>query len=446
MPTVTNDHDTPPQSRQHEMKRPSKRATRWAIAALVGIGVLAAAKRALFRDAAAVDHLEQAARRELAVGKTAKARALLDRWISASPRAADARLLSAEVALAEGDLAKVTQDLNDARSLGCAKDKLDRVHALSLSRIGRYGEAEPLLLNFYRPETEPDAAVDEALARIAMMTYRLRDAKQFIHQWIKDAPNDGRPFLWLVEYDRRMEVDNSEALEEHYREALKRDPDLDQARLGLAETLRKIHRLADAATEYDLYLARHPGDVDALAGAGRVALELADPAKAALLLDKAVALAPRNVEALKGKTNLELLRGQPQKALAHLNTVLDIDPYDTEAYYLRSRVRIQLGQNVAARQDLEAFKRYEADQTDLLKLRGILMAEPNNNDVRSKVAAWMFAHGREEDGLGWARAVLSSDPRHIATNSLLAAYYDRRGGNAGLANFYRLQASAGEPR
>ena len=420
-------------------------AARWAAGISLGLGLMVTAKWTWFRGNADVDDYAQSTRRELALGRTAAARDRLNRWIAARPRSAEARLLSAQVALAEGDLAKVTQDLNDARSLGCPRDKLERVHALSLSRIGRYGEAESLLLSFYRPETDPDPAVDEALVRIYMMTYRLRDAERLIRQWIRDAPDDGRPFLWLAEYDRRMEVDNAEALEEHYREALQRDPELDQARLGLAETLRKIHRQAESAKEYDFYLARHPDDVAALAGAGRVALELADPVKAALFLDRALAIAPRNVDALKGKANLELSHGEFELALGRLDTVLDIDPYDTEAYYSRSRVRVRLGQHAGAKQDLDAFKRYTADQADLLKLRGVLMAEPNNNDARSKVAAWMFAHGRNEDGLGWASAVLSSEPRHAAASMLLATYYDRRGDNPGLANFYRLQALASGP-
>ena len=72
------------------------------------------------------------------------------------------------------------------------------------------------------------------------------------------------------------------------------------------------------------------------------------------------------------------------------------------------------------------------------------MANPNSNDLRSQIAAWMFAHGRDVDGLGWAKAVLATDPSHVATNSLLADYYSQRKKDAGLANFYRLRAAAAQ--
>ena len=89
-----------------------------------------------------------------------------------------------------------------------------------------------------------------------------------IDRWITDAPADGRPFLWLTEIDRRTEVDNPGSWETALPRGPDRDPDLDAARHGLAESLRKVHRNDEAAKEYERYLARHPDDPIALAGRG----------------------------------------------------------------------------------------------------------------------------------------------------------------------------------
>ena len=227
------------------------------------------------------------ARLALSTGRHAQAAVYLARWLEAMPQSAEAHALSAQLALVEGDLEKVTRELNQARALGYPKRDLERLHAVALARIGRYAEAEPILVGLYLGRSEPDALVDEALARLYLMTYRLKQAEEVIRQWIRDAPEDGRPFLWLTEFDRRMEVDNSDALETHYRAALARDPELDQARLGLAETLRKTHRNTEAAQEYDRYLDRHPDDAAALAGAGCNWIERNEPAKAIGCLDRA---------------------------------------------------------------------------------------------------------------------------------------------------------------
>jgi len=382
----------------------------------------------------------KAARLALSTGRHDQAALSLGRWLQATPGSAEAHALSAQLALEQGDLEKVTRELNEARALGYPKRDLERLHAVTLARIGRYAEAEPILVGLYHPATKPDALVDEALARLYLMTYRLKQAEQVIQQWIRDAPHDGRPFLWLTEFDRRMEVDNSDALETHYREALLRDPELDAARLGLAETLRKVHRNTEAAQDYDRYLDRHPGDADALAGAGRNDIERNEPELAIERLDRALALKPRDPAALKGRAELDIAGGEPKTAKARLDLALEIDPFDTEALYSRSRIRGVLGDSKGAKQDLESFKRYKNDHAELLKLRGLLMENPGNNELRAKVAQWMFEHGREGDGLGWAKAVLASDPDHIATNALLADYYSKQPSEAGLANYYRLRA------
>jgi tetratricopeptide (TPR) repeat protein len=420
--------------------RSRRRAIAWsAIAiALIGGAVFLAFK---IQSSRAAGRAARVARLAISAGRHRQARAPLARWLRAQPGSAEAHALLAQVALEDGDLGKVTDLLNRARSLGYPKDELERLHAITLARIGRFAEAEPILVRLYQPEIKPDPAVDEALARLYLMTYRLRQAEKVIHQWIRDAPRDGRPFLWLTEYDRRMEVDNSLAPETHYRAALERDPGLDAARLGLAETLRKAHRNPEAAQDYELYLARHGSDSTALSGAGRNDLALGELESAARRLDRALEIDGRDAGALKGRAEIDVARREPKKALERLSRALEIDPFDTEALYARGRIRAALGDAVGANQDLDSFKRYTNDQQELLGLRGLLMANPNNNPVRSQVAVWMFAHGREEDGLGWAKAVLASDPDHAETNALLADYYGKRPDQAGLANYYRLRAS-----
>jgi tetratricopeptide (TPR) repeat protein len=413
----------------------------WAIAGFLALVAAYFLSRKI-QEISATEHVAAAARRALLSGRHSEAAMPVARFLKARPGSAEAHALAAQLALEQGDLERVTTELNRAKVLGYPKRDLERLHAATLTRIGRYAEAEPILVRLHEPGTRPDALVDEALARLYLMTYRLRQAEEVIKQWIHDAPQDGRPYLWLTEFDRRMEVDNSDALETHYRQALARDPELDPARLGLAETLRKVHRNTEAAAEYDRYLDRHPDDAAALAGAGRNDIERAQPEAAAERLDRALEREPRDPDALKGRAELDIAAGEPRKAKARLDLALEIDPFDTEALYSRGRIRSVLGDPEGAKQDLESFKKFKNDHAELLKLRGRLMENFADNELRIKVAAWMFEHGREADGLGWARAVLASNPDHTAANLLLADYYSKQPTDAGLANFYRLRAAS----
>jgi Flp pilus assembly protein TadD len=407
---------------------------------VLGLGVIGVAG-SMVRAHRAVEADAQAVRAALAAGRAAGARQPLERWLRARPKSAEAHALLAEVALVEGDFGKVKGAFNQARALGYPEDQLERIRAIWLARLGRYPEAEPTLTRLWETQPRIDPSVHEALARIFLKTYRLRRAKAVIERWSREAPADGRPFLWLTEIDRRTEVDNPESWERHYREALRRDPELDPARHGLAESLRKVHRNDEAAREYAHYLARHPDDPVALTGAGLNALELGDLAEAARLLDRALALAPANPAALKGRAEVDLQRGELNAAVRRLDQAVQASPFDDEALHIRGRVRMMLGDRTGAAADRAAFERLKKDQAALLEMRTRLLDNPGDDDTRSKAAAWCFEHGREQDGLEWAMAVLANNPNHAPTCLLLADYYSKRPDGAGLANYYRLKAA-----
>jgi tetratricopeptide (TPR) repeat protein len=406
-----------------------------ALAAVGGGIIWVRADRAVQRDA-------QAVRAALASGRTAAARQALLRWLRARPSSAEAHALMAELALAEGDFGQVKPEYNKARDLGFPEDQLDRLRAIWLVRLGRFSEAEPTLARLWTETATPDPGVDEALARLYLKSYRLARAKAVIERWIQDAPSDGRPLLWLTEIDRRTEVDNPESWVQHYREALRRDPELDQARHGLAESLRKAHRNEEAAGEFAHYLSRHPDDPVALAGAGLNSLELGDLSKAAGLLDRALAVSPTNSAALKGRAEVDLQRGDQASAVRRLDQVIQADPFDDVALYARVQVKTLLGDKAGARADRETFDRLKKDQAELLALRSRLLDHPDDSETRSKVVTWMFAHGREQDGLDWAMAILANYPNHAPTCRILADYYAKRPDRAGLANFYRTKAES----
>jgi Flp pilus assembly protein TadD len=411
-----------------------------ALAGAIWFGVgKARVSRAIERDARVV-------RGALLSGHFREAEEPLARWLRAAPSSAEAHAAAAQVALGAGDLAEVSDELNRARSLGYPNDELGRLHAASLSRLGRYGEAEPILVRYYMSSSRPDPTVDEALTRVYMMTQRVPLARPVIERWIRDAPKDGRPFLWLAELDRRMEANNLATIEKHYREALARDPELDQARLGLGETLRKLFRNAEAKVEYSDYLSRHEDDPVALAGAGRNAAELGDNEAAIRLLDQALQIDPEEPSALKGRAAIDIARGDFGAARRRLDQALARDPFDSEAHYNRARVRAALGDHQGARADSGAFEQLKKDQSELMRIFTLIVADPADNELRAKVAAWMFSHGRPDDGMGWAKSVLATDPNHAATNALLADFHSRRKGDTGLANFYRVRAEGARGR
>jgi Flp pilus assembly protein TadD len=378
------------------------------------------------------------ARQAIAEGRYSEAEAHLARWLSRQPRSAEAHYLRAKAAFASGNPAQVEAELQLALTLGYPEEPVERLRAFNLVRSRRYAEAEPILVRLMARSSRPDPELDEATARVLLQTYKLDAARKVLARWIRDAPQDARPHLWMTEIDRRSQTDPAVTIG-HYREALRRDPELAEARLGLADTLLSTHQAAEAATEFETHLKRHPDDPRALVGAGVAALEAGDEARAVAHLDRALSLQPDDLTALKERARIELARNDAAHALELLERAVRIDPQDAEAVHRRGLALARLGRTEEARLDQQRATELRQDEARIAELVRQVNLEPHNQDLRAEVAAWLFAHGRDEAGVRWANAVLAVDPGHPGANQSLADYHNRRGDPA-RANYYRLQA------
>jgi thioredoxin-like negative regulator of GroEL len=134
--------------------------------------------------------------------------------------------------------------------------------------------------------------------------------------------------------------------------------------------------------------------------------------------------------------------GDLDSARRWLDQAVQADRFDDEAYYLRTRVRTLLGDTAGATADCAVFDRLKREQNELVKMHEQLVSHPDDSDTRSRTAAWLFAHGRDQDGLDWATAILSRNPDHAPTCRILADFYSKQPDKAGLANLYRLKATS----
>lgn len=409
--------------------------------------VVAVASLAVLLVAAAVAAREwpvrrdaRSARRALAAGRYAEALEAADRWLRARPGATEGHYLKVRAAIAQGRRREYLDGLKAARELGLPAEQAALLRALLDVRHGRLAHAEPVLRDAFLRAREPDPQLDEALARVYLETYNFRLAPAVLRRWARDAPDDPNPYLWLAQVHHRTEAD-PEVLVADYREALARSPNLAAARLGLAEELLKTHRNAEAAREYTAYLALRPDDPNGHVGAGRNARESGDSAAAVRHLDRALELDPRNVLARKERAGIDHQRGDHRAALAHLDEAVRLEPYDLTLHQSRARVLTLLGKTDEALAERLTADRLRTDLALLDDLQTRLNAFPTDRGLQVQIARWMFSHGKEAEGVQWAKKILNDEPGHPETCRLLADYYERQG-DAVLAHHYHAQASS----
>jgi tetratricopeptide (TPR) repeat protein len=379
------------------------------------------------------------ARRALFSGQYDQAEAAVVRWLNARPDASEAHLIKGRVAVANAKLAVAIAELAQARALGHPRDELALLEALISSKAGRNTEVEPTLRKFFDNNPRTDRQVNEALAKAYLETYDLTSAANVLDRWARDFPEDPKPYLWRADIHSRTGGDVG-AIENDYREALRRDPSLARARLGLADELRKAHRNDEAAIEYDAYLAVEPNDAAAHLGAARSLRERGEHRAADAHLERVQALDATNVELFKEIADAAVNRGDWAAAIAALDRAVNLAPDDLPARYSRALVLARLGRADEARSEQSAASRLRQDLDRLHEARRRLIASPRDRTSQLEVARWMFDHGHEGEGVRWALKIVADWPGDAAASRLLTDYYQRHG-DSGLANFYRLTAS-----
>jgi tetratricopeptide (TPR) repeat protein len=358
-------------------------------------------------------------------------------WLRTSPDSAAAHLLKGRIAVAKNQLPEAAEVLRRLQAIGAPRDEVRLLHALIAAKAGRATEAIPTLKQaFDEAGRKPDMQIDELLARAYLETFDLKNAAAVLDRWASDFPDDAKPYLWRAEIDSR-DGGQVGAVENDYREALRRDPSLARARLGLADELRKAHRTAEAATEYDAYLALEPKNAAAHLGAGRNLLEHGDQAAAIRHLNRAIELDPTSAEPHIELANAIFRRGDWSAALASIDRAIAVDPHDVTARNLRGLALTRLGRVDEAKAEQATAAKLRDDLKRLNEARTGLIARPHDRASQLVIARWMFDHGHDEEGARWAKQILSEHRDDPDAARLLADYHRRRG-ESGLANFYSL--------
>jgi tetratricopeptide (TPR) repeat protein len=389
-----------------------------------------------------VSRLARRVRESLVARRYQAVSAPLRRWLAARPGSGEAYCYLAWSALAADQPREAAAALERAGKLGANPALLESLLAVYQARSKGINEAEPILVQAFRQELEPRALVAKELARIYLSTYRLTQAAEAIERWRTLAPEDPQPYLWSNEIASRSSDGLPSVLIGNYRDALARDPNLAEARLGLAEQLAKDHQFDEAQREYRAYLERNPQDASALVGLARIAFQNGDIENTSKCFEAALKVNPRQPDALKELAWIDLRFGRAQQACARLQLLTEIEPYEPGVRYSYAQALKYLGDRDGARAQAALAARLRKELDQLLELQNSVIKDSRNVASRFEVAKWMLEHGHHQEGLQWTNEILRTDPHHAPTHRLLADYY-RNQGDSGLANYHRVMASAG---
>ncbi len=270
---------------------------------------------------------------------------------SSSPGSAEAHYYKGWLALAFDQPADAIEAIEEANKLGYDSDPLACLIAIYQARSGHINEAEPVLERAFRQQSEPRLEVAKEMAKIYLASFRLAEAAAPTARSRPLAPEDPQPYLWSNEIASRGSAEPA-ILIQNYRAAVERNPNLDKARLGLAEQLSKDRRVDDAEQEYRAYLECNPKDDSALVGFGRNFFQQGDLDTATHYFEAALKVDPRQPDALRELGQIDVRLGRFQKACERLGLLTEIQPYEYEVRYSFAQA-LKLGGDLSAVPDRE---------------------------------------------------------------------------------------------
>jgi tetratricopeptide (TPR) repeat protein len=367
----------------------------------------------------------RAARAALARDDLEQGRAHLALCLRVWSRSSEAHFLAARAARRAGAYDDAEQHLLAYQRLDGVPEALELERALIAVQRGDPGAYEDSLLAVVHRDHPDSTLILEALARGYLRSFRLGQAEACLNQWLEREPDNVQALLWRGEiHERRLNAPTALA---DYRRAVELDPENDEARLRLADTLLHLKHADEAIAHYEYLQPRRPGRSAVLLGLARCRRDLGQLQEARNLFDRVILADPHNVGALLDRGRLALQMDLAAEAEEWLHKALRVAPHDREVLYTLSQCLQVRGKTDEARRYRARLEEIEAQLSRLAELTKQITATPHDANLRCEMGQIFLSSGQDQEGLRWLDSALHENPRHAPTHALLAAYYDRQG-------------------
>lgn len=356
-------------------------------------------------------------------------------------------LLISRVAWVRGDAEASQRQLERAASKGVDADLLEREKRLAQIRFGSAASWRPKLPTMLQQTTSEDGpAILEAFTAGFLAQGSPEQAAEILAVWQQADPQDPRIDYWSGMSDQAF--GNPDDAAEHFRDALRKSPDMTPARLALADLLQSVYFYPEALSHYERVLREDPTSVDARVGLGICqlrsnAMEAGEATLLALL-----AADPLSPQARLALAEHYLQHDQENKVIELLQPLIDEKTIDVYLHYLLATARVRLGELQQGQQEFEIFQRLNRQLETVQMLKSQYQTSPSLELAR-RIATELMECKWQEAG-SWIMESIKRDPQDQSLYQMMGRYL-RMAGREDAAQQYEAQAEAlatasGSPR
>jgi tetratricopeptide (TPR) repeat protein len=349
--------------------------------------------------------------------------------------------------------------LSQAQKLGWVPEAIQLERALARVQRGDVAGDEFALRDYvekHKNDTDPDVSIIlEGLSKGYLKSFRLALAVYALNLWLEREPRNAQALLWRGGVRDRL--GDFEAAETDYRRAVEAEPDLDRARIRLAEDLLQNHKTEEALQHLLHLQERQPQNPLITYDLAQCRRDQGRTDEARVLLDHMLSEHQRDVEALLKRPRLgepqgpeeewwrqavdqapyELrhpryildlyvralieraeMAGTPAEKESYLRQAIALNPYDEAANYHLFQC-LERQNKPEAKKYHERWDKLTADRALLGKLNRAIMDDPHDPDLRCRIAEILLRNGQPHEARRWVESALREEPRYGPALELL---------------------------
>ncbi|HEY3962929.1 MAG TPA: tetratricopeptide repeat protein [Planctomycetaceae bacterium] len=346
------------------------------------------------------------------------------RWLGGGT---DARtcLLQVRIARRRHDFPELKCRLQQAAERGAPPREIQRERLLALAESGQFDAMQehwPQLLSDQRDDG-PDIA--RAYYNWSMLHHDLSRAEKALQLWHDDYPRDAEPLALLGRLEEA--ILNWHGAEDAYRQAFTLSPENDEYRLAFANALHVRLKTKEAVPIYQEYLHRHPDDLVALRGLAQCAAANGDLETARQLLRQALRAKPDDFAALKAYGEVLLSAGDASAAVTALEKAHRAVPEHANLAYTLARALKSCGRATEAEPLFAFVAESRPHLVQLLDLEKQLRRDPENLELRMKIASVTAKYVSRRDAIRWYETLLHVAPDYAPAREAVAELYELTG-------------------
>jgi Flp pilus assembly protein TadD len=262
----------------------------------------------------------------------------------------------------------------------------------------------------------------DALTRGYLRQYRLGEARACLNRWLEGEPDNAQALclegLFHLDYSHART-----AAEASYRRALERDPEHEEARLGLAVALIEGRKYAEAAEHFEHLRRCQPDNLSVQVGLAECRSALGETDEAARLVEGVLERQPELAPALALRGRLALEGGDPAGAEPWLRRALAREPSNHRALYALVQCLRQNGKEAEAKRRQRQLEQMEEDLDRFNEIvTKEMLKRPRDPELHTTLGRLLLRGGHREEGLHWLHSALRLDPQYAPARRALAEY------------------------